>query len=125
MSAQDELPEDHFLLFDLKISVERIRGNCTCGMKVGDSLRLIGGKLCSLPDTGFCLYALQAAIPLLPAKQRPNRLSDWMETDERVVCPDPECGVVLRIDREAERAFKHDEVSPYPWKGKDNHGGFS
>ena len=31
----------------------------------------------------FCLYALSAAIPLMPAKQRRNHPADWMETDAR------------------------------------------
>ena len=51
-----------FELYDLAVVVEAIEGNCTCGMRVGDSFNLRGGKL-SLPDGGdFCLYALQAAI---------------------------------------------------------------
>jgi uncharacterized repeat protein (TIGR04076 family) len=118
MAGEEQIREDQFFLFDLKVTVERIRGHCTCGMKVGDSFKLYGGKLALEEGSSFCLYALQAAIPLLPAKQRKNRASDWIETDERVVCPDPECGVVLRIDQEGERLFDHDQVSPYPWKGK-------
>lgn len=75
-----------------------------------------GGKL-SLPDgQDFCLYAIQAAIPLLPAKQRLNHAADWMETDTRVVCPDPECRLIMRIDRTQTRILKHDDVSPIPWE---------
>jgi uncharacterized repeat protein (TIGR04076 family) len=100
-----------FELFDLRVEVEEIRGQCTCDHAVGDAFELRGGKL-SLPEgRGFCLYALQAAIPLLPAKQRPTHRNDWMSTDSRVVCPDPLCGVVMRIDRIGKRAFEHDDVS--------------
>ncbi len=65
-----------------------------------------------MPDgADFCLYALQSAIPLLPAKQRLLHPADWMETDARVVCPDPECKLVMRIDRDALRVLNHDDVS--------------
>lgn len=106
---------DEFMLYDLAVVVERIDGNCTCNMAVGDRFYLRSGKL-SLPDgADFCLYALQAVIPLLPAKQRRNHPADWMETDSRAVCPDPACRLVMRIDRVAARTLRHDDVSPIPW----------
>jgi len=113
--SKDAIGSDEFELFDLKIQVESIEGNCTCGMAAGDSFFLKGGKI-SLPDgADFCLYALQAAIPLLPAKQRPCHPADWMETDSRCVCPDPACRLTMRIDRIAKRRIKHDDVSPIAW----------
>ncbi len=106
---------DAFELFDLEIVVERIEGHCTCNMDVGDRFFLRSGKL-SMPDgEDFCLYALQAAIPLLPGKQRQNQPADWMETDTHVVCPDPECRLIMRIDRSGKRTLYHDDVSPIPW----------
>jgi uncharacterized repeat protein (TIGR04076 family) len=106
---------DEFQLYDLTIEVEAIEGNCTCKMAVGDRFFLRGGKL-SLPDgADFCLFALQAVIPLLPAKQRQNHPADWMETDARVVCPDPACRLIIRIDRSQLRTLRHDDVSPIPW----------
>ena len=121
---------DEFQLYDLTICVESIGGQCTCAMAVGDRFCLQGGKI-SLPDgADFCLYALQAAIPLLPAKQRRNHAADWMETDSRVICPDPACKLIMRIDRTATRTLKHDEVSPIPWEhvtgdGEDSAAGDS
>ena len=107
---------DEFQLYDLTIEVEAIEGHCTCNMTVGDRFYLRGGKL-SLPNgADFCLYALQAAIPLLPAKQRQNHPADWMETDARVVCPDPACRLIMRIDRTNPRTLRHDDVSPIPWE---------
>ena len=107
---------DHFALYDLEIVVEAIEGNCTCAMRVGDKVVMRGGKI-SLPENAdFCLYALQAAIPLLPAKQRRNHPADWMETDARVTCPDPACRLIMRIDRVATRTVRHDDVSPIPWE---------
>jgi uncharacterized repeat protein (TIGR04076 family) len=107
-----------FDLYDLTVIVEAIEGVCTCSMKTGDRFFLRGGKL-SLPDNAdFCLYALQAAIPLLPAKQRHNHPADWMETDARVTCPDPACRLIMRIDRTGSRILRHDDVSPIAWANR-------
>lgn len=106
---------DTFELYDLAVVVEAIEGHCTCAMGVGDRFFLRGGKL-SLPDgADFCLYALQAVIPLLPARQRRGHPADWIETDTRATCPDPACRLIMRIDRVATRALRHDDVSPIPW----------
>ena len=110
--------EDQFELYDLTVKVEKIDGHCTCNMSVGDSFYLKGGKL-SMPDgKDFCLYALQSCIPLLPAKQRQNHSADWMETDSRIICPDPACKLVMKINRERKRILNHDDVSPNEWKSK-------
>ena len=63
---------------------------------------------------GFCLYALQSTMPLLPAKQRATHVNDWMSTDARIVCPDPLCGVVMRIERTGVRRLRHQDVSATP-----------
>lgn len=114
--------QDTFTLYDLTIVVESISGNCTCAMHVGDRFYLRGGKL-SMPDVAdFCLYALQSTLPLLPAKQRQNHPADWMETDSRIACPDPACGLIMRIDRAELRTLHHDDVSAVPLvapSGKD------
>ena len=106
--------EDQFELYDLKIIVEQINGNCTCNMNPGDHFFLKSGKI-SLPEgKDFCLYAMQSTIPLLPAKQRKCHPADWMETDSRVICPDPACQLIMRIDRIETRLLNHDDVSPIP-----------
>ena len=80
MGQEKNLRDDQFELYDLTVVVEAIEGNCTCNMTVGDEFYMRGGKI-SLPDgTDFCLYAIQAVLPLLPAKQRLNHPADWMET---------------------------------------------
>jgi len=102
---------EQFELYDLRLVVTEIRGNCTCAMHVGDCVRMRGGKI-SLPDgADFCVYALQAAIPLMPAKQRHNHPADWMETDAFVTCPDPACGLIMQIERTGTRVLNHDDVS--------------
>ena len=107
---------DTFKLYDLEIIVERIEGDCTCSMEVGDRFYLRSGKLSLPPGEDFCLYAIQATLPLLPAKQRQSHPADWMETDTKVVCPDPACRLIMRIDRIAERTIHHDDVSAIPWE---------
>jgi uncharacterized repeat protein (TIGR04076 family) len=104
-----------FELFDLQVRVEEIRGTCTCGHAVGDTFELRSGQL-SLPgpNRSFCVYALQSTLPLLPAKQRPLQPADWMQTDAHVVCPDPRCGVVMRIQRIGKRKLRHSDVSAAP-----------
>ena len=117
--TNDAPRDDEFDLYDLSVVVEAIEGHCTCDMHVGDRVFLRGGKL-ALPDgASFCLYALQSAIPLLPAKQRKNHPADWMETDARVTCPDPACRLIMRIDRVGERRLRHDDVSPIPWESAE------
>lgn len=108
-------PDDVFELYDLTVMVEAIEGTCTCTMTVGDCFYLRGGKLSLPPGQDFCVFALQATLPLLPAKQRQNHPADWIETDARVTCPDPACRLIMRIDRTATRYLKHDDVSPIPW----------
>ena len=106
--------DDSFELYDLQVVVEEIRGTCTCGHTVGDWFELHGGKLSLPTGQAFCVYALQSTLPLLPAKQRPLQPMDWMTTDTRVICPDPLCGVVMRIDRVARRRLRHSETSAVP-----------
>lgn len=115
MNNKEDLREDQFRLYDLTIIVEKIEGNCTCAMTVGDCFYMKGGKISMPQDQDFCVYALNSVLPLLPAKQRQNDPADWMETDSRVICPDPACQLIMRIDRDDLRTLDHDDVSPIPW----------
>jgi len=47
----------------------------------------------------FCLYALQAVLPMLPAMARPLQPNDWMATEDAVICPDPQGDVILRVEK--------------------------
>ena len=87
-------------LWDLKVSVASIGGRAVCGLAVGDYFEVTGSSRLSLPPGGhFCIYALSAVLPLLPAKQRAVAEDDWLATDSLVCCPDPEEGLVMRIER--------------------------
>jgi uncharacterized repeat protein (TIGR04076 family) len=100
--------DETFELYDLRVTIEEIRGTCTCGHAVGDVFELQGGRLSLPTGKSFCVYALQSTLPLLPAKQRPLQPA--------VVCPDPLCGVVMRIDRTAQRRLRHSDTSATPWQ---------
>ncbi len=88
---------------DLRVVVEQVRGRCTSRMKVGDSFLLRGGRLYIPAERAFCLYALHAALPLLPAKQRRPAPGDWMAEEHHVICPDPAGNVILRIEPAAKK----------------------
>jgi len=86
-------------LANLRVEVESVGGRCTSHMSPGDHFILRGGRLYLPPGGHFCLYALQAVLPLLPAKQRVLQDGDWLKQDSQVICPDPAGNVILRIDR--------------------------
>lgn len=86
-------------LRNLRVVVEEVRGKCTSGMRPGDHAILRSGRLYIPADRHFCLYALHAVLPLLPAKQRPLEDGDWLKRDNHVICPDPAGNVVMRIER--------------------------
>jgi len=82
---------------DLKIFVERIDGRCNEGTQVGHWALVRGSSLYLAQP--FCLYAMQAVLPMLPAMSRPLQADDWMATENAVICPDPLGDVVMRIEK--------------------------
>ncbi len=86
-------------LSDLRVVVEEVQGKCTSGMRSGDYFMLRSGRIYIPADRHFCLYALQAALPLLTAKQRAHTEGDFLMRETRVLCPDPAGNVILRIER--------------------------
>ena len=85
---------------DLRVVVEQVRGRCTSGMQPGDFFILRRGRLYIPHDRHFCLYALQAVLPFLMAKQRRLEDGDWLATEHHIICPDPAGNVVMRIQPE-------------------------
>lgn len=99
-------------LFDLRVTVERIEGRSVCGLAVGDYFELTESSHVQIPaGKHFCLYALQSVLPLLPAKQRRLPEEDWLEQDSLVCCPDPEEGLVMRIERIGQVTMKTSDLS--------------
>jgi uncharacterized repeat protein (TIGR04076 family) len=87
-------------LWDLRVTVESIEGRSVCGLSVGDYFELTrSSHLTMPPGRHFCIFALAAVLPLLPAKQRALAEDDWLQTDALVCCPDPDERLVMRIER--------------------------
>ena len=64
------LPQS-FALHDLRVTVAAIEGRSVCGLRVGDYFEVTESSRVRIPEgRHFCLYALAAVLPLLPAKQR-------------------------------------------------------
>jgi uncharacterized repeat protein (TIGR04076 family) len=83
---------------NLRVVVEQVKGTCTSRMRPGDCFLLRSGRLYIPAGRHFCLYALHAALPLLPAKQRSSHEGDWLAEDHHVICPDPAGNVIMRIE---------------------------
>jgi uncharacterized repeat protein (TIGR04076 family) len=101
-----------FQLYDLRITVVAIEGRSVCGLAVGDYFELTDSSQIRIPASKhFCLYALSAILPLLPAKQRLLAANDWLERDTLVACPDPEERLIMQIERIATRTLDSTELT--------------
>jgi uncharacterized repeat protein (TIGR04076 family) len=101
-----------FELYDLRVSVHAIQGRSVCGLQVGDYFEVTESSQLRLPPgKHFCIYALSAVLPLLPAKQRVLDENDWLERDVLVACPDPEERLIMRIERIAKRTLDSEELT--------------
>jgi len=99
-------------LYDLRVIVERIEGLSVCGLEVGDFFEVTESSRVRIPaGRHFCLFAIQAVLPLLPAKMRQLPDEDWLEQDNLVCCPDPEERLIMRIERIGERALVTEELT--------------
>lgn len=101
-----------FELYDLRVVVHAIEGHSVCGLQVGDYFELTESSRLRIPDgKHFCIYALSAVLPLLPAKQRQMDDNDWLEQDIYVTCPDPEERLVMRIERTRKRTMQSEDLT--------------
>ena len=103
---------DTFTLYDLRVTVARIAGRSVCGLAVGDFFEVFESSRIRIPaGRHFCLYALGAVLPLLAGYQRATQPNDWMTRESLVACPDPEEGLVMRIERLALRTLRTDDLT--------------
>ncbi|MGO1848564.1 TIGR04076 family protein [Microbacterium sp.] len=108
--APDEAGDPDMSLYDIRVVVDRIEGRSVCGMAQGDSFDVTESS--HLTTYGhFCLYALQAVLPLIPAKQRVLPEGDWLEQDQFVACPDPDERLIMRIERGQLRGMRSEDLT--------------
>jgi uncharacterized repeat protein (TIGR04076 family) len=101
-----------FEIYDIRVTVVSIDGPSVCGMQIGDYFEVVESSKVKIPaGKHFCLYAMNAVFPLIPAKQRPLAENDWLETDMLVSCPDPEEKLVMKIERIRRRIMDHDALT--------------
>jgi uncharacterized repeat protein (TIGR04076 family) len=99
-------------IHDLRVTVERIEGRSVCGLQVGDYFEVTESSHLRIPPgKHFCLYALSAVLPLLPAKQRKLPEEDWLEHETFVACPDAEERLIMRIERIGERSMRSEDLT--------------
>jgi uncharacterized repeat protein (TIGR04076 family) len=102
----------NFELYDLRVTVEAIHGRSVCGLEVGDYFELTESNRVRIPPgKHFCMYALSAVLPLLPAKQRQLAANDWLERDSLVACPDPDERLIMRVERIHKRIMDSDDLT--------------
>ncbi len=103
---------DRFALHDLRVTVVAIEGRPVCGLAVGDYFEVTESSRVRIPEgKHFCLYALSAALPLLPAKQRALDPADWLARDSLVACPDPDERLIMRIERIGRRELRTGDLT--------------
>ncbi len=86
-------------MYNLRVSVEKINGFCDLPMKIGDFFEVKGSAIIIPNGSKICLWALQSMMPFFPAKQRiSDDRNDWIPLTKHFICPDPNGGVVFRID---------------------------
>jgi uncharacterized repeat protein (TIGR04076 family) len=99
-------------LYDLRVTVEAIEGRSVCGLRVGDYFEVTeSSRLRIPPGRHFCVYALAAVLPLLPAKQRELDAADWLARDSLVACPDPDERLIMRVERTARRTLRTGDLT--------------
>lgn len=100
-------PAAETVVYDLRVTVDRVEGRSVCGMRPGDYFDLVASNELRLPDgKHFCIYALAAVLPFLAAKQRQLPPGDWLEHDVEVCCPDPDERLIMRIERVGVRRLR-------------------
>lgn len=86
-------------MYRLRVTVDEIKGFCDLPVKVGDYFEVDGARLIVPPQQSVCIWALQALIPFLTAKQRKTaEENDWVPTTSKITCPDPNGMVIYRVD---------------------------
>jgi len=112
VSASTGASASTFQLYDLRVTVAEIGGRSVCGLQVGDYFEVTQSSRIVIPaGKHFCIYALAAILPLLPAHQRALDPADWMSRDTLIACPDPEERLIMKIERIGRQMLDADDLT--------------
>jgi len=93
-------------MYRLVLEVERVKGHCAAGYKLGDRIVIEEGFIISKESSNVCLYALGALLPYLTVAYRKTSEDDWINTVQELQYPDPVNTVVFKVVREKMRKSK-------------------
>jgi uncharacterized repeat protein (TIGR04076 family) len=87
-------------MFDVKLTVTSVKGNCAAGYKVGDYFFIKNGLMIEVGEpNGICMYALPALLPYLTAYCRRTPEDDWINFKQELQCPDNTNAVIFGLER--------------------------
>jgi len=84
----------------IKVSVEKIDGNCNLPVLVGDHFFVEDSKLYVPEGKYVCIWALQSMMPIFPILSVRDRLENehWVKRVKHFSCPDPKGLVQFRLE---------------------------
>ncbi len=95
-------------LFDLEITTVGDPATFNCSHRAGDGLLVRAENISFLPGTErFSHYALAVLMPFIAAKQRAEQTADWMYSEARIACPDPDCGARFEFKRLPKQTYTY------------------
>ena len=107
-----------FELYRLKVTMlhDKESGRKAFSKQADGTYFFMSGENLIFPcdNHSFPLYSLAALLPLLPAKQRVTDPLDWMWTDCDIADPDPNSGIIYRIERLEKETFNRADVTAVP-----------
>ena len=88
-------------MYNVKLTVKSIKGDCAAGYKVGDYFFIKDQAMIEAGEPkGICMYAFSALLPYLTAYCRKTFDEDWINLIEELQCPDSANAVVFGLERE-------------------------
>lgn len=87
-----------YLLNDISVVTVGDESSFNCSHKAGEGFECRGEVLIFNKDTTqFSHYVLATLMPYIAAKQRAQDPNDWMQYEQDIACPDPQCSAKFRF----------------------------
>lgn len=88
----------NYKLNDIRVTVVGKEEHFNCSHRVGDGFDCRGENLYFNKQTDyFSHFALATLMPYIAAKQRVTDPNDWMQFEQDIACPDPQCAARFRF----------------------------